>query len=347
MSGKSLAAAALAIYAAAPTAVSATKLAMFNNSQVVPGTVSLLQYDTETNSFSRVAEASGIQQAEASVVDAAVVCGSKFYAVWTQVPVADGVLQVDMNSRKMDYLPAGDSGNQGTIYHALACGSSEDTLLALATRPASSGGVSFHLMRYNTTDPSSSTEIGAFPDSLPFVGYDTMYRFSADNKYLYASFANNEFVGKATSGSTFVMSTTDGSIAAHWEFPDNIGMPYTMLPTNTLGETFKGAFVDGKTFEVKLCDVSPSADSLTAVSGSGGGGGSASVGNCKSADAMWSASAPMPVCKSDGKLWTFPLSPAPGAPQQLTSVDVKTGELKPDVDLSTVVPFAHLGTIAC
>lgn len=345
---RSFAAAATALtLAVAPPTASATKLVMFNNSQVVPGTATLLEFDTETNTFARVAEATGMQPAEADVVDAAVLCGDKFYAVWTQVPVADGILQVDMKTRAWEYLPAGDGGNTGEIYHALACGASEDVLLGLATRPASGGGVSYHLMQYNATVPGAitTTEIGAFPASLPFVGYDTMYRFSADNKYLYASFANNNFVGKATSGSTIVMSTEDGSIAAQWAFPDGVGMPYTMLPTTTLGETFKGAFMDGRTFKVQLCDVSPSADALTAIGGRGVG--SASVQNCKSANALYSASAPMPVCKSDGKLWTFKMAPMPGSPQPLTSFDTKTGEQKAGVDLSTVVPSSFLGTMAC
>lgn len=317
------------------------KLYMLNNSQIVPGSPALLAYDHSTNKYATVANLP-TQVSEDEMVDAAVVCGDMFYAVWAEVPITDGVLGIDMNSGQTKVYSNG--GVSGQIFHALACGDKPGSLLALSTTPKSGGGLDFQLVSYDFAS-EATTIVGKFESDSQhptnFAGFDNGFRFTADGKQLYATFPDNEFEPKIRGGSLHIMDTSSGEVTQKVSFPGGVGMPYGIYP-NGKG-TFKAAFMDTPSQQIKLCDIElPSGSEGANVLDSG----QASVQNCMAAPWLSSGSAPMPVC-ADGDLYTIEHNFKPGMSQKLTAVDLETGATKFQVDMAMVVPGTFIGAMAC
>ena len=335
----------LAVSATAGVAAGAAapKLYIFNNSQVVPGTDALLAYDHGTNKYATVANLPP-QISVDEVSDAAVVCGDVFYAVWTEVPITDGVLGIDLNSGNATVYSNG--GISGQIFHALACGNKPGTLLALSTTPKSGGGLDFQLVSYDFAS-EATTIVGKFDSDSQhptnFAGFDNGFHFTADGKQLYATFPDNEFEPKIRGGSLHIMDTSSGKVTQKVSFPEGVGMPYGIYPTNGNKGPFKAAFMDTPSQQIKMCDIElPSGEEGANALNSG----QASVQNCKAAPWLSSGSAPMPVC-ADGDLYTIEHNFKPGLSQKLTSVDLETGATKFQVDMAMVVPGTFIGAMAC
>ena len=325
--------------AARPSGASDPKLYMFNNSRVVPGSPSLLAYDHGANSYSTVAQLPA-QFSSDSVSDAAVVCGNTFYAVWAEVPIAEGIFGVDLTTGKSKIYSNG--GVSGQTFHALSCGNQQGSLLALSTTPKSGGGLQFQLVNYDL-DNEVTTPVGTFTSDSQhptnFAGFDNGFRFHGN--YLYATFPDNEFEPKIKSGSLQVMDTSSGKVTQKFTFPYGAGMPFGIYPSGN--ETFKGAFMDTHSQEVKLCDLDLSSGEADAQDG-----GTANIENCKSAQWLDTGSAPLPICE-DGNLYALKnnINGGPGSAQLLTAVDLDSGATKYQVDMATVVPGTFLGAVAC
>ena len=333
------ASAAAGMASAAHPSAAAPKLYMLNNSKVVPGTPTLLAYDHDTNKYATVAQLP-MEDSVYEIADAAVVCGDKFHAVWTNVPIADGILSIDLNSGQTKTYTNG--GVPGQIFHAFACGDKPGSLLALTTTPKSGGGLDFQLVTYDFASETTSI-VGKFDSDSQhptnFAGFDQGFHFTADRKQLYATFPDNEFEPKIRGGSLHVMDTTSGEVTQKFSFPAGVGMPYGIYP-NGKG-TFKGAFMNTPSQKITMCDISLPSDDSSAQ-----GSGEASVSNCEAAPWLNSGSAPMPVCQ-DGNLYTIEHNFSPGMSQKLTAVDLQTGATNFQVDMAMVLPGTFIGSMAC
>ena len=314
------------------------KLYMFNNSIIVPGSPTLLSYDHDTNKYATVAKLPD-SVARDEVVDAAVVCDNTFYAVWAEVLITEGIFGVDLNTGETKIYSNGNV--TGQIFHALECGNETGSLLALSSTPKP-GGLDFQLVSYDLASQTTSI-VGKFDSDSQhptlFAGFDNGFHFSADGKQLYASFPDKPFEPQIRGGSLHIMDTSSGEVTQKFNFPFGIGMPYGIYPNGK--DTFKGAFMDTTSQQIKMCDISlPSDDSPAQDSGR------VSVQNCEAAPWLNSGSAPMPVC-ADGNLYTIEENVGPGASQKLTSVDLDTGATKFQVDMAMVVPGTYIGALAC
>ena len=316
---------------------SATKIYMFNNSREVPGTPSLIEFDHATDKYSVV---STLNDAQDSNVDAAVICNRTWYSVWDDVPIADGITAIDLDTGKFKVYSNG--GLPGGIFHALGCGADPGVLLALVSVPHSSGGLDFSLVKYELENENVTT-VGKFDNDAKFptnfVGFDNGFHFSADGKYLYATFPDNEYEPKVRGGSLHIMNIATGNVEERLSFPDGSGMPYGLYPSGGSNNKFKGVFLNLQKKNVYLCDVEKSEakedDSL-------------SVENCLASPWLLSGSRPSPVC-SDGLLYSLQdnMGRGPGSTQELTGTNLGTGIKSFQTDLSTVVPFNYLGASAC
>lgn len=314
-------------------AVAQKSLYLFNNTQTVPGTSSVLKFDLTAKTYETVASINTLPTSATDALSSSVVCGDKFYAVWTDVPIASGILQASISTGKMAF----NTGAQGTVYHTLACGEKEGELLIVKTVAGTSDSVVVQASKYDF-DSNTDTVIGSFPDSN-FAGYDTMYKFTADGKQCFAQFPESIDLEKVKTGTLYIMDTASGSVDSY-KFPKDVGLPYDIFPADS--KTFSVSFVDYQTQKTKLCKgtVSNTVDKSEKSE--------VHVSDCNEADALWTHSLPKPVC-GDGNAYAMPpnIGTGPGSAQPLSSINVQTGESSTIVDLSSVIPLNFIGTVAC
>merc|ERR1711871_1918124 len=196
------------------------------------------------------------------------------------------------------------------------------------------------LIKYTISNESVET-IGTFKNDAQFptnfAGFDNGFHFTADGKYLYATFPNNEFEPKITSGNLQIMDTATGAVQERYSFPPDTGMPYGIYPNGK--DTFKGAFMTTKSQDIRLCDIDTSDKN---------GDATATVQNCEPAPWLNAGSSPMPVC-SDGVLYSIEqnIGGGPGSSQKLTAVNLETGKTNFQVDMASVIPGNFIGAMSC
>merc|ERR1711907_89721 len=305
-------------------------LYMFNNSHQVPGNVELFEFDVTAKTYKTVFTS---PMAQNDCVSGSVICGDTYYAVWTQVPVAAGVLKIDLKTGKSSSLP---TGGEGYIYHTLRCNpKNASSIIGLASKMGGKpgGGLAFQLVELDTTDgptAGDSTVIGEFP-KVTFGGYDGTFKFTDDGTQVYATFPGGLEPTKKNSD-LYIMDMATGKVTEHHKLPPKYGQPYTVFPTGK--DTFRMSFLQHT--DVTLCTVDKS---------SGGPLFPAKLTDCKAVSEMYAGSTPSPMCQ--GKLYAVGFSPAPGNPQVLNAVDVSTGAVTSIGDLDTLIPGAWIGTTAC
>ena len=315
------------------TTVGSTKLYMMNNTKVVPGTSSLLEYDTTTNNYVVISKDSSLQASVNDCIDAAVVCGNTWYGVWTDVPVNDGIVSIDLKTGKRQYLGPGMDG--GVIHHALGCNNDDNTLYTLASKTNNGKPVTFHVTSYNPANGTATT-ITDLPD-VDFAGFDNSFGFTSDGM-LYAVFPNNEFEPKVTSGDLFLINAKTGGESTKYALPSDLGMSLGLWATAD-SSTFKGGFVKQGPLKMtnKLCDIKLSTE------------GEASVSNCEEADYIQTHSSNAAAACEDKHAYLLQsnIGGGPGTPQLLTGLNLNNGSADLSVDISKSVSFNYVGALAC
>ena len=80
----------------------------------------------------------------------------------------------------------------GIIFHALACGSNSSMVKAVAT--VAGDPLTIHVLEVDMAT-GEAAKIGVFPSSIPFVGYDNMFRFTSDGRYVQLQASNKRLSG--------------------------------------------------------------------------------------------------------------------------------------------------------
>lgn len=308
-----------------------TKLYLFNGTNHVPGGNALLEFDVASKTFKTIMTNS---QGQNDCVSASIVCGDTYYAVWTQFPAAAGVLKVDLNKGTSEYL---GTGAQRYIYHALQCGANGSSLVGFASQMPDKQGeaLSFQLVHMDTSN-GQTTEVGALP-KVDFLGFDGAFKFSPDGSELYASFAGSLNPGSLAKGELYIMDVATGKVKEHHKLPSAKGFPYGVFPTGS--DTFHMAFKSSTSIDVTMCQVTKK------DSGSKIFPPTVKTSGCTTVDSLWAGSAPSPTC--DGVLYSVKHNTQDGESQPMTAYDFSTGKPTNVVDLATVIPGSHIGTVAC
>ena len=228
-------------------AVAQNSLYLFNNTQTVPGTSSVLKFDLTAKTYETVASINTLPTSATNrhCPASSIVCGDKFYAVWTDVPIASGILQASISTGKMAF----NTGAQGTVYPARWPAEKKRASFSLSkTVAGTSDSVVVQASKYDF-DSNTDTVIGSFPDSN-FAGYDTMYKFTADGKQCFAQFPESIDREKVKTGTLYIMDTASGGVDSY-KFPKDVGLGYDIFPADS--KTFSVSFVDYQTQKTKLC----------------------------------------------------------------------------------------------
>jgi len=212
-------------------------------------------------------------------ISASVVCGSTYFAVATNAPVAEGLLVVDMQTGSATLQQT-----EGNLAHALACSPTAGKLVMVVSA-FTTPRTTFSLREYDVASQTTRV-LYTFPRTTLWGGWDSTFSLAKTGE-LWATFPLGNDIMKYRRGELYIVDTVSGALKEHKTVAKLAvpGEPYLVVPGK--GDTFSWLLAkdgEGSAAEkLQLCTADKSGKEIR-------------VSDCKKASELWAAGSTAAIC---------------------------------------------------